>query len=145
MHNQKDINNDSFSDENSQSGQFQLKNTLNQLLNIYNIDKNKFINSTLINYYDPDNVIDNKNNLFDLICPICLNILNIPKSCSLNKQSHSFCKKCIDEHLKQYNNCPICKNFFEYRDNKMIQLLLLNLKFKCHYSKEGCNAIICLL
>ena len=56
---------------------------LNVLLNIYNIDRNKYIIPAYsINSYNKDDVIGNKNDIFDLICPICYNILKNPKKCS---------------------------------------------------------------
>ena len=84
----------------------------------------------------------NNKNVEDLICPICLNILINPINCSDKKNSHSFCKKCINKYLKEKNKCPICKNFFEYKINKEINNLLYNLSFNCLFKNEGCNYII---
>ena len=112
-----------------------------KLLNIHHIDKNKYIISTLPDFYEPDNLVENYIS-FDKICPICLNILVNPINCSLNKNSHSFCKKCIDINLQKSNKCPICKKFFEYKINKDIENLLNDLYFKCSFYREGCNKII---
>ena len=121
-------------------------NELNKYKIINNLcgnEKKNYITSTLISYYDRDDVLVYNNiNEFDLICPICLNILNIPKSCSINERSHSFCKKCIDKYLKNDKRCPICKKVFEYKDNNTINSLLYKLFFKCHYSNKGCNKIV---
>ena len=60
----------------------------------------KYIKPCKIKFYPIDNLID-KNKLEDLTCPICLQILINPVSCSDNMNSHSFCKDCIDEFLKE--------------------------------------------
>ena len=118
------------------------KNDLSILLKKYNIDKNKLIIPiTELNFYNIENVVNN-DKLFDLQCPICLNILKEAKSCSTNKKSHSFCKECIDLYLKENNNCPICKHIFEYKSNDEINKLLNKIKFKCLFYKEGCDKII---
>ena len=115
--------------------------SLNILLNKYNIDKNKVISPLNINYYNPDDVIENTN-LYDLTCPCCLNILKNPISFSSNTNCHSFCKECIDKYLFEKQNCPICKNKFEYFKNEKIEKSLNNLYFKCFYQKEGCDKIL---
>jgi hypothetical protein len=120
-------------------------NQFNYLMKKYNINKKEFIISTLDTYYNRDNIIEKNNNindLYDLCCPICLNILKNPITCSSKKHSHNFCKNCIDEYLKNHNNCPVCKNIFEYKTNKNIENILSKLLFKCVFSKEGCNKII---
>ena len=114
---------------------------LNTLSNKYKINKNKFIILVKDDDYNPDNLI-NKENKIDLKCPICLNILNNPKSCSSNKTSHSFCKKCIDKYLKDNNNCPICKKKFDYKINYKIEKQLIDTLFKCNYFKKGCKKVL---
>ena len=115
---------------------------LDFLLTKYNIDKNKYIIPVKNNeIYNPDDII-NKDNLFDLICPICLNIIKNPISCSSNINSHSFCKQCIDIYLEEHNNCPTCKNNFEYKTNEEIEKKLKELFFRCAYFKEGCQKMI---
>ena len=118
-------------------------NELNNLINNYHIEINKFLISTLdINYYNRDNVVDN-NNLFDLTCPICYNILKNPKSCSEENNSHSFCQECIDRYFGVINNkCPIFKKIFEYKSNDKIEKSLYELLFKCLFYKEGCTKIL---
>ena len=115
---------------------------LNTLLKKYKIDKNKYItNPSIIDYYDPNNIFEN-NNLTDLLCPICMNILKNPKCCSKNKVTHFFCKDCIDKHLEENESCPMCKNYFEYETNNNINKYLYRLCFKCIYNNKGCNKII---
>ena len=115
---------------------------LKYLLNKYQIDKNKYKDfNTNIYFYNRDNVIQN-DNILDLLCPICYNILKDPKFCSSNKNSHYFCKECIDKYLEQNNNCPICKNNFEYKIKNEFEKLLHKLDFKCLFYNEGCTKII---
>ena len=93
-------------------------------------------------YYDIDNLIK-KDKIDDLICPICFFILKEPKSCSRRKNSHSFCKECIDKYLSNNdNNCPTCKQNFKYKTRKKIINALNKLSFNCCYKNEGCNAIL---
>ena len=119
-----------------------MSDDLNVLLNEYNIDKNKYIVPAFeINYYNKDYVIGNID-LNNLICPICYNILKNPISCSLNQNSHTFCKECIDISLEVSDACPICKNYFEYIPNFEIENILQEINFKCIYYKEGCSKIL---
>ena len=69
-------------------------------LNENDIDFKTFLkyNNQILSY-NPENII-NKKNTEDLICSICYNILKNPISCSDKKNSHSFCKECIDKYLK---------------------------------------------
>ena len=125
----------------SHSSQSFSHDNLYSLLNKYNINKNQFIIPVKDDYYDRNNLI-NKENIYDLICPICLNILNNPKSCCSQNTSHSFCKKCIDTYLKENNTCPICKNQFNYKTNYKVESKLINTKFKCKYNSDGCKTIL---
>ena len=123
------------------SNQTKETENLNVLLNKYNINKSQYIIRVKDDYYNPNNLIDKKNAI-DLKCPICLNILNIPKSCSSNNNSHSFCKKCIDKYLKDNNNCPICRQHFSYKTNNKIEKKIIEVKFRCNYFYKGCKQIL---
>ena len=94
-----------------------------------------------INFYDTENLI-NIESTEDLICPICFYIFNNPESCSDKKNSHSFCKDCINNYLKNNNNCPTCKLNFEHKIKKEINEELNKLSFKCTFKKEGCKEIM---
>ena len=94
-----------------------------------------------ITYYNQENLIG-KENKDDLICPICLDVLKNPISCSDKKNSHSFCKDCIDKYLNENNKCPTCKLIFEYKINNDIYNELNKLSFQCIFKNEGCNDII---
>ena len=98
-----------------------------------------YINQIL--FYDSDNLI-NKENTENLICPICFYIYRNPKSCSDKKNSHSFCKECVDNYLKDNNNnCPTCKLNFEYKIKNEMNEELNNLSFHCMFKNKGCNEI----
>ena len=117
------------------------RDNLMVLLNKYKIDKDKYINCVSnINFYNRDNVIND--NILDLICPICYNILKNPKFCSSKKNSHSFCKECIEKFLEEDNKCPICKNIFENKSKKKYEKILHNLDFKCFFYNQGCTKIV---
>ena len=86
------------------------KDNLDFLLNEYNIDKDKYIKYiSNINYYDRENVIEKDIDISNLICPICYYILKQPRFCSLNNNSHSFCKECIDQSLEKNINVQYVK------------------------------------
>ena len=101
----------------------------------------KYIEQITISYIKSDNLIDQEN-IEDFICPICLNILNNPISCSDKKNSHSFCKNCIDKYLEENDNCPTCKLKFGYKINEELYNTLVKLNFICEFKKEGCSKII---
>ena len=109
--------------------------------NQYDLYFKKYIKKITISVYSKENVIE-KDNIEDLICPICFNILKNPISCSNKKNSHSFCKECIDEYLKENNKCPICKLNFEYIINNELNNILNKLSFECLYKNEGCKDIL---
>ena len=139
-----EVNNNQLNENDNDNDNNNIDNdNLDFLLNKYNIDRNKYIvPAYCINSYNKDDVIGNKNDIFDLICPICYNILKNPKRCSLKPNSHSFCKECIDKYLKQSDNCPICKGYFEYKPNFEMEKVLRKIYFKCLYYKEGCTKIL---
>ena len=107
----------------------------------FDISFNKYIKRNPKLFYNRDNVIE-KNNIEDLICPICFYILKNPISCSSNKNAHSFCKECIDQYLKEKNKYPTCKMNFEYKINNELNDSLNKLTFECLFKKEGCKVIL---
>ena len=116
---------------------------LNFILNEYNIDKDKYLNSiSNANYYNRENVVEKDIDISNLICPICYYILKDPRFCSSNNNSHSFCKECIDKYLETKNNCPLCKNIFENKIKDEIENKLHKLEFKCLFFKEGCTKVV---
>ena len=71
-------------------------------INDKNLYFKKYIKQNEIKLYRQEDLIDQEN-IDNLICPICFCILNEPKCCSDKKNSHSFCKNCINECLKNNN------------------------------------------
>ncbi len=48
----------------------------------------------------------------DLICTICLDVLNDPCKCSNN---HAFCKVCLEHCVADRRVCPICRTYIQVR------------------------------
>ena len=101
----------------------------------------KYIKPYNILFYSIDDLID-KDKIENLICPICLLILRNPVCCSDKINSHSFCKDCIDEFLKEKDKCPVCKLLFGYKNNNKIIDKLNLLSFNCMHKNEGCDKIL---
>ena len=106
-----------------------------------NIYFKNFVKRNVVNFYKPEDLISDTN-VENIICPICYFVLNEPINCSDNKNSHYFCKECIDIFLKESNKCPTCKQNFEYKINEKLKTELKELSFKCMFKNEGCNDII---
>ena len=100
-----------------------IKGKEDEVTNLFSKDNEeyfkKYIKFNYIYYFNPDNLIGQEIKE-ELICPICFYILNNPISCSDKNNSHSFCKECIDNYLKENNKCPTCKLKFEYKVNNEI-------------------------
>ena len=105
---------------------------LNISQNEDDINFKKHIKTNEITLYNIDNLIETENKE-DFICPICFFVLNNPKSCSDKNNSHSFCKKCIDNYLKENKKCPTCKSIFEYKIKHELNNELNKLKFQCEF------------
>ena len=89
---------------------------LNNQSTQYDLSFNKYIKRNLKLLYNKDNVIE-KDNIEDFICQICFYVLKDPISCSNNKKAHSFCKRCIDQYLKENNKCINFKINYKYKKN----------------------------
>lgn len=56
------------------------------------------------------NILEKKDELADIECPICLDTIKEPKI--LEICGHVFCTRCIDQCLKANNTCPYCKQSY---------------------------------
>ena len=113
----------------------------NNQTNKFNLSFKKYIKQIYKSRYNQDKVIK-KENIDDLICPICFYVLKNPISCSNNKNAHTFCKECIDQYLKENNKCPVCKINFEYKINNELIKSLNKLLFECLFKENGCKEIL---
>ncbi len=43
----------------------------------------------------------------DFKCPICLNIFNLP---IVLLCGHTYCRKCLTDHINHSNKCPMCRS-----------------------------------
>ena len=107
----------------------------------FDLNFKKYVKKNCFSAYNIDNLLDKDDNE-DLECAICLNVLKNPVSCSDEKNCHYFCKECIDEYLKEKNECPTCKTNFEYKINNRLDNVLEKLNFKCFFQNEGCDYIM---
>ena len=126
----------------SHKSYLQMVKEFTDLLKKHKIDKSEYIiPSSNILDYNVNDVVEGKDYIDILICPICYNILKDPVSCNNTEKSHSFCNDCIFQCFKLNHKCPICKQNFEFGTNKKVKELLPKLKFKCKYAEEGCQKI----
>jgi len=72
-------------------------------------------------------------------CPINLGIFNDPV---VDPCGHTFCKSCIDKHLKSKRTCPLTNKPFENINvvrNIIVKNFLALEIVKCPKSKAGCS------
>ena len=58
----------------------------------------------------------------DIICPICLDILNEPFLC--NKCQNNFCNNCITKWKINNSKCPICCTYADYIYNRLLKNII---------------------
>ena len=72
-----------------------------------------------------------------IICTICDGVVVDPLQCVVCE--NLFCRSCIEQWEKRSKSCPFkCQNF-KLKENKMMNNILKNVKFKC---SNGCDMII---
>jgi hypothetical protein len=89
-----------------------------------------------------DNVFENNLDIAkEVICAICQNLVNFPTSCSVCQ--NLFCKKCIDQWMKNNFKCPMRCNqtsSLKLQDiPKTTRNLINKIKLKCLKFSEGCS------
>eukprot|EP01041_Mallomonas_annulata_P009978 gene9978-20748_t len=87
--------------------------------------------------------IDNKvADNHDLICSICMDVLNDPTQCNAG---HLFCRTCILEYLKKSASCPTCREVLTDKSlsvNRFVKNLVSTIPIRCSTSiLEANNAI----
>ena len=71
-------------------------------------------------------------------CPICQGVVNEARSVKCCKKT--FCKSCIDEALKRYSTCPLCRSADTVAyENDAIDMLVNDLKVLCLHHGKGCE------
>ncbi|UJR14389.1 hypothetical protein I4U23_001386 [Adineta vaga] len=104
--------------------------------------------SKRISFYDDKNIdrerilIDDKHQLDELICPICLCFLWKP--CSCMKCDNRFCQQCIQTWLNTKSlTCPLCRSLYENKPiSSWIQTLLASVSIYCRNKSFGCSDIL---
>jgi len=75
----------------------------------------------------------------DLVCPICLGILqNVVVDCC----GHAYCNNCLATSMKHSYKCPKTNLYWEFKSMApmpILQNLLNSLKIKCIHSERGCK------
>ena len=88
--------------------------------------------------YDPDRFTDRV--LYGYTCSICHCVLNDPRLCKA--EEHTFCSKCISQHLLNFQTCPECRQHLTLETlkypGKYFQNVLSELKIKCDHANRGC-------
>jgi hypothetical protein len=74
----------------------------------------------------------------DITCQICLNIVYPdPVCCGICSQM--FCKKCINNWIRNKNRCPNAHDYKEAQVNRLAKNLLENILLTCPNSNSGCT------
>ena len=79
--------------------------------------QSKNMNSTSIQYENPENVIRENKNFDDYECCVCMNIIStniVYLDCK-----HQFCVSCFSNHIRTSSHCPLCRS--ELPNNRPIQ------------------------
>jgi len=77
----------------------------------------------------------------EFICIICSFIVTDPTTCKICE--NMFCKKCINEWLKNNTKCPIRCIKFEHKEiTKQTKNVMNKIKLKCINHLQGCNELL---
>ena len=70
-------------------------------------------------------------------CSICLNILRDPHL--VDCCGYRFCKDCIETHISENDNCPLCKQRYpNTMVDKQLGRILRQKVVRCSHKEEGC-------
>ncbi|XP_046864567.1 spermatocyte protein spe-26-like isoform X2 [Xenia sp. Carnegie-2017] len=76
-------------------------------------------------------------------CSICLNVMKDARMCH---NQHSFCRECIEEHLRvNVQRCPQCQDDLTVatlHPARVINNMISKLKINCDYASRGCPEFI---
>ncbi|XP_046864603.1 uncharacterized protein LOC124459118 [Xenia sp. Carnegie-2017] len=76
-------------------------------------------------------------------CSICLNVMKDARMCH---NQHSFCRECIEEHLRvNAQRCPQCQDDLTVatlHPARVINNVISKLKINCDYASRGCPEFI---
>ncbi|XP_046842004.1 TNF receptor-associated factor family protein DDB_G0273435/DDB_G0273505-like [Xenia sp. Carnegie-2017] len=76
-------------------------------------------------------------------CSICLNVMKDARMCH---NQHSFCRECIEEHLRvNAQRCPQCQDNLTVatlHPARVINNVISKLKINCDYASRGCPEFI---
>jgi hypothetical protein len=79
-----------------------------------------------------------KDMVHDITCQICLSIVYPdPVCCKVCEKM--YCKKCIDNWIKNSNRCPNNHKYKESQVSRLAKNLLENILFKCRNFNLGCT------
>lgn len=77
----------------------------------------------------------------EMLCCICLNVLNVPRLCK--EGMHYFCFNCISRHLQNSETCPVCRESLTMETlqtpQKFFKTILSELIIRCNYNNRGCQ------
>ncbi len=82
----------------------------------------------------------------DLLCGICLDVLNMPRNC---KYGHQYCEACLLFHLNISNKCPECRTYISKRNlkttikHKVIIKKIMKLRVKCNCHHKTFQSKVC--
>lgn len=90
--------------------------------------------------YQPELVVDHRDDLDIIKCPICRQIFNKPVSCDSCK--NHYCNHCITNWIRYSSDsgsCPACKNYRQGRPYPILINILSKIKFKCKHFNSSVN------
>lgn len=101
------------------------------------------------NNIDLNRIISPQDELKDLICPICISLMD---RCIQFECGHEFCYACAGKLFgSKKNNCPICRNKINHQirngviflnHNYKTEQIVKSLRVSCKNKSFGCSDIV---